>query len=100
MVEDNQLAGRRGEEQGGPARMGLQEGPGAAGHARHQARPRGCPCVHVAAAAAIRAHREVYEDHLRVELSWKFLYFFILFTASRPTVFIYCNFLLSVWLKK
>ncbi len=75
MVEDHQQAGRRGQEQGGPARMRLQEGPGAAGRARHQASPRGGACVHVAAAAAIRAHREVHEDQLRAEMSWRFLYF-------------------------
>ncbi len=62
--------------------MRLQEGPGAAGRARHQASPCGGTRVHVAAAAPIRAHREVHEDHLRVELSWKFIYFLILFTAS------------------
>ncbi len=95
MIEDNQQAGRRGQEQGGPARMRLQEGPGSAGRARHQASPRGGPCVHVAAAAAIRAHREVHEDHLRVELSWTF---FFIFTVSRPHFLFY--FLLSVWLKK
>ncbi len=69
MVEGDEQAGRRGEEQGGPARMRLQEGPGAAGRARHQAGPRGGACVHVAAAAPIRAHREVHEDDLRAEMS-------------------------------
>ncbi len=93
MVEDNQQAGRRGEEQGGPARMRLQEGPGAAGRARHQASPRGGARVHVAAAAPIRAHREVNEHHLQTELSW--IFFFSQYAYS-----FYFIFLLLVWLKK